>query len=175
MPPMMPQSLTRNCHRGMCCSVTLTISELISYFIKIPETPWLPAAWFITRSCGTAKGIQMLSVQWCTIYSPAKTVQTQTYPLSDGVLMRVCRHFVGVQFGWHNGDEVLKHVVSWKEASRAISGNKSLSEHFNNKQFNNIWNTNLQSIAIFSVPSRGLIIPGSGSPKDRWSIRWEKL
>lgn len=47
--------------------------------------------------------------------------------------MRVCRHFVGVQFGWHNGDEVLKHVVSWKEASRAISGNKSLSEHFNNK------------------------------------------
>lgn len=51
MPPMMPQSLTRNCQRGMCCSVTLTISELISYFMKIPETPWLPAAWFITRSC----------------------------------------------------------------------------------------------------------------------------
>lgn len=51
MPPMMPHSLTRNCQKGMCCSVTLTISELISYFMKIPETPWLPAAWFIPRSC----------------------------------------------------------------------------------------------------------------------------
>lgn len=51
MPPTMPQSRTRNCHRGMCCSVTLTMSELMSYFIKMPDTPWLPAAWFITRSC----------------------------------------------------------------------------------------------------------------------------
>lgn len=50
MPPTMPQSRTRNCHSGMCCSVTFTIRELMSYFIKIPDTPWLPAAWFITRS-----------------------------------------------------------------------------------------------------------------------------
>lgn len=28
---------------------------------------------------------------------------------------------------------------------------------------------------IFSVPSRGLMMPGISSPKDKWSIRWEKL
>lgn len=33
----------------------------------------------------------------------------------------------------------------------------------------------LQSIAIFSVPSKGLIIPGTSSPNDKWSILWEKL
>ena len=61
IPPTMPQSLTRNCQKGMCCSVTLTIRELISYFIKIPETPWLPAAWFIARSCrGTQTHINAL-------------------------------------------------------------------------------------------------------------------
>lgn len=27
--------------------------------------------------------------------------------------MRLCRHFVGVEFGRHDGDEVLEHVVSW--------------------------------------------------------------
>lgn len=51
IPPTMPHSLTRNCHSGMCCSLTVTISELVSYLTKIPETPWLPAAWLITRSC----------------------------------------------------------------------------------------------------------------------------
>lgn len=51
MPPIIPQSRMRNFQRGMCCSVTLTMRELMSYFIKIPETPWLPVAWFITRSC----------------------------------------------------------------------------------------------------------------------------
>lgn len=50
IPPTMPHSRTRNCHSGMCCSLTVTISELVSYLTKIPETPWLPAAWFITRS-----------------------------------------------------------------------------------------------------------------------------
>lgn len=29
--------------------------------------------------------------------------------------------------------------------------------------------------AIFSVPSKGLIIPGISSPNDKWSILWEKL
>lgn len=50
IPPTMPHSRTRNCHSGMCCSLTVTISELVSYLTKIPETPWLPAAWLITRS-----------------------------------------------------------------------------------------------------------------------------
>lgn len=50
MPPTIPHSRTRNCHSGMCCSVTVTVRELVSYFTKMPETPWLPAAWFITRS-----------------------------------------------------------------------------------------------------------------------------
>lgn len=36
----------------------------------------------------------------------------QAHLLSDGVLMRLCRHFVGVEFGRHDGDEVLEHVVS---------------------------------------------------------------
>lgn len=56
MPPTMPHSRTRNCQKGMCCSVTVTISELRSYFMKIPETPWLPAAWLITRSCSAEAG-----------------------------------------------------------------------------------------------------------------------
>lgn len=46
----MPQSLTKNCQKGMCSSVTVTISELMSYFMNIPDTPWLPAAWLITLS-----------------------------------------------------------------------------------------------------------------------------
>lgn len=56
-----------------------------------------------------------------------------TFPLSDGVLMRFCRHFVGVQFGWHNGDEVLKHVVRISSdflcaVQRADNSRKWLSE-----------------------------------------------
>lgn len=47
---MMPQSRTKNCQKGMCSSVTVTISELMSYFMNIPDTPWLPAAWLITLS-----------------------------------------------------------------------------------------------------------------------------
>lgn len=39
MPPMMPHSRTRNCQSGMCCSLTVTIRELVSYFTKMPETP----------------------------------------------------------------------------------------------------------------------------------------
>lgn len=35
------------------------------------------------------------------------------YLLSHRVLMCLCGHFVGVQFGWHDGDEVLKDVISW--------------------------------------------------------------
>ena len=34
---------------------------------------------------------------------------------------------------------------------------------------------NLLLWVIFSVPSRGLMTPGISSPKDKWSIRWEKL
>lgn len=34
---------------------------------------------------------------------------------------------------------------------------------------------NLHSAETFSVPSKGLMIPGIASPKDRWSIRCEKL
>lgn len=49
-PPTMPHSRTRNCPRGMCCSLTVTIRELVSYLTKTPDTPWLPAAWFISRS-----------------------------------------------------------------------------------------------------------------------------
>ena len=33
----------------------------------------------------------------------------------------------------------------------------------------------LRSVQTFSVPSRGLMIPGISSPNDRWSMRWEKL
>lgn len=56
IPPTIPQSLTKNCQNGMCSSVTVTIRELRSYFINIPETPWLPAAWLMMRSYREAKG-----------------------------------------------------------------------------------------------------------------------
>lgn len=39
MPPTIPHSRTRNCQSGMCCSVTVTVRELVSYFTKMPETP----------------------------------------------------------------------------------------------------------------------------------------
>lgn len=39
----------------------------------------------------------------------------KTYPLGDRVLMCFCRDLVGVQLGRHDGDKVLKHVVSWRE------------------------------------------------------------
>ena len=65
MPPMMPHSRTRNCHSGMCCSLTVTIRELVSYFTKMPETPWLPAAWFITRSLAT-DSIKFTTPSRCT-------------------------------------------------------------------------------------------------------------
>lgn len=39
----------------MCSSVTVTMRELRSYFINIPETPWLPAAWLMIRSLEQGK------------------------------------------------------------------------------------------------------------------------
>ena len=69
IPPMMPQSRTRNCPSGMCCSLTVTIRELVSYFRKMPETPWLPAAWFISRSWETqSTGVQFPPLCF-TLYS----------------------------------------------------------------------------------------------------------
>lgn len=41
--------------------------------------------------------------------------------------------------------------------------------------FNEELNLNLRSNVIFSVPSRGLMCPGTSFPKDRQSIRCEKL
>lgn len=52
--------------------------------------------------------------------------------------MRFCRNLVGVQFGWHNGDEVLKHVISWRKASSVISRYRSRPEHINKKQRKNL-------------------------------------
>lgn len=45
----------------------------------------------------------------------------QTYPLGDGVLMCFCRDLVSVQFGGHDGDKVLKHVVSWRELKMSVT------------------------------------------------------
>ncbi len=39
------------------------------------------------------------------------TTNIQTYLLGDRVLMSLCRDLVGVQFGGHDGDEVLEHVI----------------------------------------------------------------
>lgn len=150
MPPTMPQRRTRNCHRGMCCSVTLTMSELMSYFMKIPDTPWLPAAWLITRSCKhnismnfskmpkhfaivKSKGItrgaaQQLITHYINIKYRMSNFNTccigmcKTHLLSDGVLMSICRHLVGVEFGRYYGEEVLEHVVGcWMEQRIIVS------------------------------------------------------
>jgi hypothetical protein len=37
-----------------------------------------------------------------------------TYPFGDRVLVCVCWDLVGVQFGGHYGDEVLKHLIIWQ-------------------------------------------------------------
>ena len=41
--------------------------------------------------------------------------QTDTYALSDGVLVCISGDLVGVEFGGDYGDEVLEHVVIWTE------------------------------------------------------------
>lgn len=105
MPPMIPQSLTRNCHRGMCCSVTLTISELISYFIKIPETPWLPAAWFIARSC-RGRGIQntftaMIDTVQHRIYKHEQNENLPAlWPSTDVCQRKPCRYSAWLVRWW---------------------------------------------------------------------------
>ena len=46
-PPIIPQSRTKNCQKGWCCSLTRIFNEFKSYLKNMPETPWLPLAWFI--------------------------------------------------------------------------------------------------------------------------------
>lgn len=41
----------------------------------------------------------------------AGCVVNHTLPFCDRILMRVCGHFVGLQFGGYDGDEVLKHLI----------------------------------------------------------------
>lgn len=53
----------------------------------------------------------------------------KTYPFSDWVLMCVSRDLVGIQLGWHDGDEVLKHVVGWRERSKIRQRKKKPIKH----------------------------------------------
>lgn len=90
--------------------------------------------------------------------------------------MCVSRDLVGIQLGWHNGDKVLKHVVGCREWSKKHQWKEANQQVSNEKEHKSVFgSTNVPSVVTFSVPSSGLMIPGISSPKDRWSIRWEKL
>lgn len=122
IPPTMPHSRTRNCHSGMCCSLTVTIRELVSYFTKMPETPWLPAAWFITRSWGNKQPVSLLTVRTDTHTRTAHKFNF-SHPLCHRELVGVGGYLVCVQFGGYHGDEVLEHLVicSQKKVGKKIT------------------------------------------------------
>lgn len=119
IPPTMPHSRTRNCHRGMCCSLTVTISELVSYLTKMPETPWLPAAWLITRSWGGEKEAWIIWV--LVLWNPNQV--SSSHSLSHGELVRVCRYLVCVEFGGDNCDEILEHLVIYSNKEKMWGSN----------------------------------------------------
>lgn len=91
-----------------------------------------------------------------------------SHPLSHGELVRVCRYLVGVEFGGDDCDEVLEHLVIYNKKEEM----KLSADHLD---MTLLHSHVLLLKVIFSVPSRGLMMPGTSSPKDRWSIRWEKL
>lgn len=106
-----------------------------------------------------------------------------SHPLSHGELVRVCGYLVGVELGGDDCDEVLEHLVICSKKEKFKGSNSvlimlSLSTSRQSAQASALtWESSRDSLltVIFSVPSRGLMMPGTSSPNDRWSIRWEKL
>lgn len=106
-----------------------------------------------------------------------------SHPLSHGELVRVCRYLVGVEFGGDDCDKVLEHLVICSKKEKLKGSNPvlimlSLSMPRRGARPSALtWENSRDSLlkVIFSVPSRGLMMPGTSSPNDRWSIRWEKL
>lgn len=96
-----------------------------------------------------------------------------SHPLSDGELVGVCRYLVCVEFGGDDCDEVLEHLVIYSKKER-FKGSDSVVTMLSQSSVSFCLHVLLLRV-IFSVPSRGLMMPGTSSPKDRWSIRWEKL
>lgn len=117
IPPMMPHNLTRNTERGICSSLTLTINGLSLYLIKIPDTPWLPFSWLITRSYMT--GGNMINsntlLHWYTC-----TGTHITYPFCNRKLVHVHWNIWCVQLGGNNCDKILKQHVLWKHRLRTL-------------------------------------------------------
>lgn len=120
-----------------------------------------------------------------------------TYPFCNRKLVHVHWKIGCVQFGGHNRDKILKQSVFWKHTLRTESYNPNaglknrdsivwfafICIHLSNAD-SVLWVVldkhcsmlkDLRSNVIFSMPSRGLMCPGTSFPKDKWSIRCEKL
>lgn len=141
----------------------------------LSAVPWQQTLWWL---------VYLLSQHWA-VFKALRLAATHS--LSHRELVCVCGYLVCVQFRGHHCNEVLKHLVIWDASTQEtiIEGfmkKKKCTHSFNGKSFSNVScmfyplkSCDLLLYVIFSVPSRGLMTPGNSSPKDKWSIRWEKL
>lgn len=116
IPPIIPHSRTRNCHSGMCCSLTVTIRELVSYLRKMPETPWLPAAWFITRSFNKRRTATVRTL--FRLYPTRSILSAALSPLTRSVTENWCVS-AEIRYVFNLvGTTVMKYWYIWLSAVR---------------------------------------------------------